>query len=121
MQEQQDETNSTGPLAALLTAEGVKRSLAMRLMELRIPAHIQHVHIGRTGEPVPDGPNAWQVYMALLKKRQRYDDERPTSLRIICFYDDRILVVASGVAAWEFKRLEVARALERAQKVLLPW
>lgn len=121
MQEQQDETNPTGSLAAHLTAEGVKRSLTMRLMELKIPAHIQHVRVGRTGEAFPGGPNAWQVYIALLKRRQRDDDERPTSLRIICFYDDRILVVASGVAAWEFKRLEVAKALEKAQKVLLPW
>ena len=43
---------------------------------------------------------------------------RPTSLWLIASYEDRILVLASGSDAWEYKRVELAQALERMKEVL---
>lgn len=98
-------------------AEEIARSLEGRLIPLRKRAIIGRIRVGRMGEPSA-AVFAWQVFVPFHLNRRRESDMRPSALRVLCYYDDLIMVIASGNNAWPFKRLHLAHAVERAQGVL---
>lgn len=110
-------------LAAQQTAENAQRSLYECLLQLRIRGScIRHIRFGALGEPIPEAPNACAFFIPLRKDTKAFArDMRPTALWVICSYEDRILVLASGSNAWEFRRLELAAALEKVKEVLATW
>jgi len=109
-----------GALAARQTAENAQHSLSEQLMQLRIrDSCIRHVCLTTLGAPVPDAPNAYALFIPLRRDQKSWASHmRPNAVWIICSYEDRVVVLASGSNAWEFKRVELALALEKAKGVL---
>lgn len=112
-----------GSLGAQHTVEDAWRSLSARLMISRIKRediHIRPVGIGRIiEETLVAESGGYALHIVLRKKRRfRTPSMRPSSLWLIVAYDNRILVLASGMNAWEFKRMELAQALEKMKEVL---
>jgi len=112
-----------GALAALHITQEVRHALTDTLVLLRIKEDrvcLRSVRLGRVKEPIPSEANAHALQIVLRKnKRLWVPDMRPTSLWLIAAYEDRILVLASGTDAWEFKRVELAQALEKMKDVLM--
>ena len=119
---QDEDTPQSSALAAQYIVEDAQRSLSERLMHLRIRKErisMRPVRLSRLGSPVPEESNAFALHIMLRIDAKAWShDMRPTSLWLIATYEDRILVLASGSDAWEYKRLELAQALERMKEVL---
>ena len=85
------------------------------------PVHneIREVSLGTFDSFGKEGTNACAVHIQFRRLRSRAaDDMRPSSLWVVCSFDDRILVLASGANAWTFRRVEESLALKRAEDVL---
>ncbi len=111
-----------GESQARHVAEYALRRIRHELVVYRVPVHMYRmcdVHVGRFKDEVPDAPNACAVHLVLHERSHATEAGLPCALWIICAYDDRILVLASGVNLWTYKRLELALALEKAREVLL--
>lgn len=111
-----------GFLAAQHIVEGAVRLFNERLAVLRIPDNhiiVRSVRVGRLGEQTCLQTNACALHVVLRNPKRRWvSDMRPTSLWLIAGYEDWIVVLASGSNAWEFKRVELAHALERMKEEL---
>lgn len=110
----------TGAMVAQHIVEGVERSLSEHLTLLRIRGNqIRPVCMGRLGEPTLSVANAHALHIPLRKDKKRWvSDMRPTSLWLIAAHEDRILVLASGTGVWEYRRVELAQAVEKMKDVL---
>lgn len=106
-------------LVARSIADNIHRSLGRHLMLQRITSRVREVRVGRTGDPVPVEPNAWEIFVTLAKKSRQYKGTYPTTLRILCFYDDLIMILVPGVAVREFSRAEVTLVTQKAREVIL--
>ena len=115
-------TPQPSALAAQYIVEDAHRSLSERLLHLRIKKDrisMRPLRLCRVKEPLPAEPNAHALHIRLRVDTKVWShDMRPTSLWLIASYEDRILVLASGSDAWEYKRVELAQALERMKEVL---
>lgn len=117
-----EETQLQPGAPALHIVEEAQRSLSECLMFLRIKKdhiRIRPVRLGRVKDAAPPEANAWALHIVLRESKRRWtSDMRPTSLWLVAAYEDRIQVLASGSGAWEFKRVELAQALEKMREVL---
>lgn len=106
-------------LMARSTADGIHRSLGRYLLLQRIPSCVREVRVARTGDPVPLEPNAWEVFITLAKKSRQSKGSYPAILRILCFYDNVIMILVPGMAAREFSREQAALVTQKAREVIL--
>lgn len=76
------------------------------------------ISVRRTVNSAPAMQYVWQVYVPFKITERARAELHPSALRILCYDDDLVVVIASGNGAWEFKRVELSLALEKAKSVI---